>query len=92
IEEVETLLNNGVSKEMLIFYGLEYKFIVSYLSGELSFDDLKLRLGTAICQFAKRQNTFFRKMEKDGVKINWLDAAQSNNLLKQQIVEKVLNW
>ncbi|KQS32399.1 tRNA (adenosine(37)-N6)-dimethylallyltransferase MiaA [Pedobacter sp. Leaf194] len=92
IEEVETLLNNGVSKEMLIFYGLEYKFIVSYLSGELSFDDLKLRLGTAICQFAKRQNTFFRKMEKDGVKINWLDAAQSNNLLKQQIVEKVLKW
>ena len=92
IEEVETLLNNGVSKEMLIFYGLEYKFIVSYLSGELSFDDLKLRLGTAICQFAKRQNTFFRKMEKDGVKINWLVAAQSNNLLKQQIVEKVLNW
>ena len=91
IEEVETLLNNGVSKEMLIFYGLEYKFIVSYLSGELSFDDLRLRLGTAICQFAKRQNTFFRKMEKDGVKINWLDAAQSNNLLKQQIVEKVLN-
>ena len=91
IEEVKTLLNNGVSKEMLIFYGLEYKFIVSYLSGELSFDDLKLRLGTAICQFAKRQNTFFRKMEKDGVKINWLDAAQSNNLLKQQIVEKVLN-
>jgi len=91
IEEVETLLNNGVSKEMLIFYGLEYKFIVSYLSGELSFDDLRLRLGTAICQFAKRQNTFFRKMEKDGVKINWLDAAQSSNLLKQQIVEKVLN-
>ena len=89
IEEVQNLLVQGISKEILIFYGLEYKFIVSHLSGELSFDELKMKLGIAICQFAKRQNTFFRKMEKDGVLINWLDASAPLNLLKQQILEKV---
>lgn len=89
IEEVEGLMASGVSKEMLIFYGLEYKFIVSYLSGEMSYDKLKFKLGIAICQFAKRQNTFFRKMEKDGISINWLDATAQINLLKQQVVQKV---
>jgi len=89
IEEVEGLLAGGVSKEILVFYGLEYKFIVNYLSGDLSYDELRLKLGTAICQFAKRQNTFFRKMEKDGILINWLNAAAPINLLKQQIIQKV---
>ncbi|WP_316829308.1 tRNA (adenosine(37)-N6)-dimethylallyltransferase MiaA [Pedobacter aquatilis] len=89
IEEVKDLISKGVAKETLIFYGLEYKFIVNYLSGELSYDELKLRLGIAICQFAKRQNTFFRKMEKDGIEINWLNASLPINLLKQQILEKV---
>ena len=89
IEEVQNLLAQGISKEILVFYGLEYKFIVSHLSGELSFDELTMKLGIAICQFAKRQNTFFRKMEKDGVLINWLDASAPLNLLKQQILEKV---
>jgi len=89
IEEVESLLAGGVSKEILVFYGLEYKFIVNYLSGDLSYDELKLKLGIAICQFAKRQNTFFRKMEKDGILINWLDASRSTDLLKQQIIQKV---
>jgi len=90
IDEVADLLKNGVSKEMLIFYGLEYKFIVSYLNGDLTFDELKLKLGIAICQYAKRQNTFFRKMEKDGIVINWLDAAAPVNLLKQQVIRNVL--
>ncbi|GAA3979376.1 tRNA (adenosine(37)-N6)-dimethylallyltransferase MiaA [Pedobacter ginsengiterrae] len=89
IEEVQNLLAQGISKEILVFYGLEYKFIVSHLSGELSFDELTMKLGIAICQFAKRQNTFFRKMEKDGVLINWLDALAPLNLVKQQILEKV---
>lgn len=89
IEEVMDLLKMGVSKETLIFYGLEYKFIVSYLSNELSYSELKLKLGIAICQYAKRQNTFFRKMEKDGVLINWLDASKPINILKQQVLEKV---
>jgi len=89
IEEVMDLLASGVSKEILVFYGLEYKFIVNYLSGNLSYDELRLKLGTAICQFAKRQNTFFRKMEKDGILINWLDASIPTDLLKQQVIQKV---
>lgn len=89
IEEVEQLLKEGISKEMLVFYGLEYKFIVNYLDGLFTFDELKLRLGIAICQYAKRQNTFFRKMEKDSVEIIWLDASAPANLLQQQILEKV---
>ena len=90
IEEVEGLLASGISKEILVFYGLEYKFIVNHLSGNLSYDELKSKLGIAICQFAKRQNTFFRKMEKDGILINWLDAGTPINLLKQQVIQKVL--
>lgn len=89
IEEVAQLLKEGISKEILVFYGLEYKFIVNYLDGLLTFEELKLRLGTAICRYAKRQNTFFRKMEKDNVEIIWLDASASTNLLKQLILEKV---
>lgn len=76
IEEVQRLLVQGVSKEILTFYGLEYKFIVSYLSGELDYNQLKERLAIAICQFAKRQMTFFRKMEKDGVDIHWFNSDQ----------------
>jgi len=90
IEEVKILLNQGIAKEMLIFYGLEYKFIVSYLEGDIDYKKLQLRLGIAICQYAKRQNTFFRKMEKDSVLINWLNATENTNYLKQQILDKVL--
>lgn len=89
VDEVEQLLKEGISKEMLVFYGLEYKFIINYLDGALTLDELKLKLGIAICQYAKRQNTFFRKMEKDGALINWLDASASPNHLKQLILEKV---
>lgn len=90
IKEVENLVANGLTHEMLSFYGLEYKFISKYVLGELTLDELSLHLGTAICQYAKRQNTFFRKMEKDGVHINWLDAAVSTRELKQRILEIVL--
>lgn len=74
IEEVENLIAAGISIDMLNFYGLEYKFIAAYLTNQIDLQTLKERLGTAICQYAKRQMTFFRKMEKDGVKINWLNA------------------
>lgn len=74
IEEVENLIAAGISIDMLNFYGLEYKFIAAYLTNQIDLQTLKERLGTAICQFAKRQMTFFRKMEKDGVKINWINA------------------
>lgn len=77
IEEVKELIANGVTKEDLVFYGLEYKFIAAYLFNELSYQELKERLAIAICQFAKRQMTFFRKMEKDGVNIHWFNTALS---------------
>lgn len=82
IEEVETLISNGVDPAMLTFYGLEYKFVVSYLQNEFDLAVLREKLSIAICQFAKRQMTFFRKMEKDGVKINWLNTDQDFELLK----------
>jgi tRNA dimethylallyltransferase len=85
IEEVEALISRGVSKEKLIFYGLEYKFVVSYLSGEMNYEVLQERLAIAICQFAKRQMTFFRKMEKDGVKINWINSDGADDLMDQAL-------
>jgi len=87
IEEVESLITKGITKEMLVFYGLEYKFIASYLADEIDFSTLKERLGIAICQFAKRQMTFFRKMEKDGVKINWLNADENLVQLKKIAID-----
>ncbi|MDQ8051816.1 MAG: tRNA (adenosine(37)-N6)-dimethylallyltransferase MiaA [Pedobacter sp.] len=89
IEEVEGLIKHGVSASALSFYGLEYKFVVSYLAGELTKAALKEKLGIAICQFAKRQQTFFRKMEKDGVKINWIAADQDFSQAKDKALELV---
>jgi len=91
IKEVEKLMEEGTPKDMLVFYGLEYKFMVNYLDGLINYEDFRFRLGIAICQYAKRQNTFFRKMEKDNVFINWLDSSSEINLLKQQILLNVLN-
>jgi tRNA dimethylallyltransferase len=77
VEEVEGLLASGLAAEQLVYYGLEYKYITQFLTGELSADEMKRRLETEIHRFAKRQMTFFRKMEKDGISINWLDSARS---------------
>lgn len=82
IEEVQTLLTDGVSQEKLIFYGLEYKFVIQYLKKEIDYDYLVEHLTIAIQQFAKRQMTYFRKMERAGLKINWMDAEWS---LEQQL-------
>ncbi len=90
IAEVENLIKSGVSAQQLIFYGLEYKFVSQYLSGIFTFSELKEKLGIAICQYAKRQNTFFRKMEKDGIEINWLDASQSTSILNSQVVKIIV--
>lgn len=74
IEEVEELLRKGVSPEKLNFFGLEYKFVSQYIDGKLNYNDMFQRLNSAIHGFAKRQMTWFRKMEKEGVKINWFPA------------------
>lgn len=74
VDEVKQLMANGVPAEKLLFYGLEYKFIVKYLNNEITYDYLVAHLTIAIQQFAKRQMTYFRKMEDDGFKINWINA------------------
>ncbi len=84
IEEVQSLLTKGVSEQKLIAYGLEYKFVVLHLQKVLTFDEMQKQLTIAIHQFAKRQMTFFRKMEREGAKINWIDAALS---LEEQLAQ-----
>jgi tRNA dimethylallyltransferase len=71
IEEVERLLKKGITSERLNSFGLEYKFICNYLNGELSYNDMFQKLNSSIHKFAKRQMTWFRKMEREGVEINW---------------------
>jgi tRNA dimethylallyltransferase len=74
VDEVCKLMDQGVSDDVLIYYGLEYKFITLYIKGQLSYYEMFKKLETAIHQFSKRQQTWFRKMERDGHKIHWLDG------------------
>jgi tRNA dimethylallyltransferase len=91
IEEVKNLLEKGVPAEKLIFYGLEYKFITEYLIGNSAYDEMVKRLEIAIHQFAKRQMTFFRSMERKGLKINWLDGLTPVEELREQILNFIKN-
>lgn len=74
IEEVKSLLNSGVPAEDLIYYGLEYKYVTLFIIGALTYHEMYEKLEIAIHQFAKRQMTWFRGMEKRGTEIHWLDA------------------
>jgi len=74
IEEVESLFDKGLSYEDVVYYGLEYKFIAMYLRNILSRDEMFNKLNTAIHQFAKRQRTWFRKMEREGMNIQWIEG------------------
>ena len=75
LDEVQKLLDNGLSPEDLIYYGLEYKYLTLHLIGELSYKEMFDQLEIAIHQFSKRQMTWFRGMERRGIKINWIDAT-----------------
>ena len=75
IEEVKQMLEDGISPETLIYYGLEYKYLTLYLTGRLSYEEMFSGLEIAIHQFAKRQMTWFRGMERRGVKIHWIDGG-----------------
>lgn len=79
VEEVKELLDSGISADDLKYYGLEYKFITMYVMNELSYDEMKSRLETAIHQFAKRQMTWFRGMERRGITIHWIDGELDND-------------
>jgi len=82
IDEVKNLMNSGISYERLKLLGLEYKFIAMYLNGELNYNDMYQKLDSSINNFAKRQMTWFRKMEKEGCVINWIDGADFDEAKK----------
>lgn len=77
IEEVSGLLHKGLKPEQLTYYGLEYKYVTDFLQGKTDLDTMREMLFTAICQFAKRQRTWFRGMERRGWNINWLDLDEA---------------
>jgi len=87
LDEIKNLLSKDISPEQLKFYGLEYKFLTQYIVGEISYDEMFRLLNTAIHQFAKRQMTWFRRMEKSGFKIHWIDG----NLPDYKKLEFILN-
>jgi tRNA dimethylallyltransferase len=86
VDEVKHLIDQGISTEALIYYGLEYKFITFYLTGKISYEAMVRDLEIAIQQFAKRQMTWFRGMERRGININWIDG----NLPLEDKVEMVM--
>jgi tRNA dimethylallyltransferase len=85
VEEVKALLDEGIPADDLIYYGLEYKFLTEYLTGVASYGEMTNRLEIAIHQFAKRQMTWFRGMERRGFKIHWIDAM----LPMEEKIEKI---
>ncbi|MCI5581142.1 MAG: tRNA (adenosine(37)-N6)-dimethylallyltransferase MiaA [Phocaeicola plebeius] len=88
VDEVKRLLEEGIAPDDLIYYGLEYKFLTQYVLGQLSYDEMFCGLETAIHQFAKRQMTWFRGMERRGFTIRWIDAT----LPMEEKVERILAW
>ena len=90
INEVQSILDKGVTADDLIYYGLEYKYLTLFLLKQLSYEEMFSQLEIAIHQFAKRQMTWFRGMEKRGIQIHWIEAAlpieekidQAINLIK----------
>lgn len=86
VDEVKGIIASGVKPEDLIYYGLEYKYLTLYIIGELSYEDMVSQLEIAIHQFAKRQMTWFRGMERRGSEIHWIDAT----LPTEEKIEKIL--
>ena len=87
IDEVRTLLHDGIQPNDLIYYGLEYKYLTRYVIGQITYDEMMKQLEIAIHQFAKRQMTWFRGMERRGFLIHWLDAAVPT----EEKIEKTLS-
>lgn len=91
IDEVKNLIETGINTETLIYYGLEYKFITLYLSGRSSYQEMVKDLEIAIHQFAKRQMTWFRGMERRGIKIHWIDGQMPIEEKVQTVMELLNN-
>ena len=86
IDEVRGLLSEGIPAEDLIYYGLEYKYLTEFIIGRMTYEEMFRQLEIAIHQFAKRQMTWFRGMERRGFEINWIDAT----LPMEEKVEKII--
>lgn len=86
VDEIRALINEGINPDDLIYYGLEYKFVTEYAVGNMSYDEMFRQLEIAIHQFAKRQMTWFRGMERRGFHINWIDAT----LPMEEKIKKIL--
>jgi tRNA dimethylallyltransferase len=86
VEEVNDLHSAGLSWQRIDSFGLEYRFISQYLQKKITFEEMKKGLNIAIGQFAKRQETWFRRMERKGIVINWLSASDYP-LLRERAIE-----
>ena len=86
VDEVKSLLAEGIHPDDLIYYGLEYKYLTLYVTGQLSYEEMFHQLEIAIHQFAKRQMTWFRGMERRGFHIHWINAESSIEENVEQIV------
>lgn len=89
VDEVKALMDEGVSAEDLIYYGLEYKYLTQYVTGQLTYEEMVRQLEIAIHQFAKRQMTWFRGMERRGIKIHWIDATLSMDEKVEEIIRLI---
>lgn len=87
VDEVRRLIDGGISPEDLVYYGLEYKFLTLYVIGELGYDEMRRQLEIAIHQFAKRQMTWFRGMERRGLHIEWLPYDMDREAFVDRIVD-----
>ena len=88
LDEIRALLGEGISAEDLIYYGLEYKFLTQHVIGELSFEEMYRQLEIAIHQFAKRQMTWFRGMEKRGTPIRWVsNTPETIEMIAREVNE-----
>ncbi len=88
LDEVQRLLDSGLAPEQLTYYGLEYKFMTQHLTGQITYQEMFDGLNVAIHQFAKRQMTWFRRMEKQGIEIRWLDGFMP----LEEKVAKIVEW
>lgn len=87
VDEVRSLIDSGLKPDQLIYYGLEYKYLTLYITGAMSYDDMVQGLEIAIHQFAKRQMTWFRGMEKRGTEIRWVDGSLGRSEIVGQITD-----
>ena len=89
VDEIESLLSFGLTPEQLLYYGLEYRWVTMYVLKEMTYDEMFERLNISIRQFAKRQMTWFRRMERKGYKLIWLDGRRSTEELKVEMLKEL---